>query len=483
MGYPNPQLIPLPSEVTFRGICVYVPDKPEYLRALLGSLAGLAQWVNWERDENQSASKSANLWKLANDRTLETWSYDCSGGCMSFDCEEMKDCLIEIAKEISVNVTVNVDNSCGGGTSTVYCVNDDGDIIINPPPVTDTPIEPVLPLPPDMTEPPVVDLDDPEPPDGFETWEAYNAKACETANAIYDWYAKVLDKLIELLTEEIYQITAVFVIFFNLYTGGWGVVFSRAMLLKLAELFSRLAINTDIFVAALLLARQDLIENKSEIICELYTNRENVGDWENMIVTRLFNLSSGGMDATTDKPLYLDLLRYLLSAYSSLNMLYGAITYSGTPDPYDCSQCEESEPGPWNAIYTGGHDGQTSYAETHNTRNRIAAGVSLFRSTQFDAYAFYVSLEMPDGLGSSSFNAEIAHGGVNPGWRMEFYNEGGALIAGETLVLNGSGTYEKTFASGNAALVRWVTLFRQDEGYFEGGPRSFTFDFSADWVA
>jgi hypothetical protein len=345
MGYPNPQQIPLPSEVAFRGICVYVPDEPEYVRALLGSLAGLSQWVNWERDENQSASKSANLWKLANDRTLETWSYDCSGGCMSFDCEAMKDCLLEIAEAISVNGNVNVNNVCGvgGAYSTLYCVNEDGDVIVNPPPVTDDPIEPVLPLPPGLDEPPILDLDDPTPPDGFDTWDAYNLAACQAANAIYDWYTRVFDRLIEMLTDDVYQITAVFAIIVNLYTGGWGTVISRAMLLKLAELFARLSIGVDGFTVALILARQNHLENKQEIICSMYQSRDSAASWENMLVTRYFNASSGGLANISDQPLYLDFLRYLLPGLHSLYVIYGNITYSGPTDPLECSQCDVSD--------------------------------------------------------------------------------------------------------------------------------------------
>jgi hypothetical protein len=345
MGYPNPEQIPLKEDATFRGICVYVPNEPEYLRALLGSLAGLGSWVVWERDNQQSAAKSAELWRLANDKTLETWANDCSGGCMSFDCESMKDCLIEIAEAISVNVNVTVNNSCEGAGSgvTLYCVNEDGDITVNPPPVTDNPIMPVLPLPPDMSEPPVIDLDDPNPPDGFDTWEDYNLAACQAANALYDWAEKVLDTLIELLTERIYQITAVVVVIANLFIGGWSVIFSRGLIIKIAELYARLAINTDIFAAALIVARQNLLENRETYICQLYTNRGNVGDWENTLVTALFNASSGGMDDLNDKPLYLDLLRFALPGFASLGQVYASLTYNGPEDPFDCSACEASD--------------------------------------------------------------------------------------------------------------------------------------------
>lgn len=62
---------------------VWYPDRPEYRRALLGSLGFLATWVAWERDKDKRARIAASSWRVALLKTLQ----DLADG-KSCDCEE-----------------------------------------------------------------------------------------------------------------------------------------------------------------------------------------------------------------------------------------------------------------------------------------------------------------------------------------------------------------------------------------------------------
>lgn len=396
MGYPTPEQIPLIADAGYRGICVYVPNEPEYLQALLGSLHGLASWNVWERDDDQSGAKSAALWKVANAMTTLNWASDCATGCddMAFDCEAMKECLIAVAEAISVNVTVNNSCSASGGGGTMYCVNDDGTITVNPPPVTDTDNPPAWDLPPDMTEPPAIDLNDPDPPDGFETWDDYNVAACEAANALVSWAIDALQFIRDILTERIYQITAVFALVVNFFTGRWGLVFSSAMVLKIAQTYARMYSWIDPFTESVDSALLDLQTNKEDYVCQLYQMRENSADWENWLINTLFTASSGGLDAGTQQPVWKDLLSFLLPAYTGLNSLFGGLTYTRTQNIKDCSECLEPNDGSWVIDYTSGKDGVTSLTEVANYFAKLSLVGDLYKDSTYAEAKIVANLAM-----------------------------------------------------------------------------------------
>ena len=56
---------------------VFYPDKPEYRRALGGSLAYLATWIAWEKDTEHRALDAALAWNLAYESTMECWQMSC----------------------------------------------------------------------------------------------------------------------------------------------------------------------------------------------------------------------------------------------------------------------------------------------------------------------------------------------------------------------------------------------------------------------
>ena len=56
---------------------VFYPDKPEYRRALLGSIVYLSTWLAWERDSEKRGKDAARAWKDAVDETVECWTMSC----------------------------------------------------------------------------------------------------------------------------------------------------------------------------------------------------------------------------------------------------------------------------------------------------------------------------------------------------------------------------------------------------------------------
>lgn len=382
MGYPVPQEIPLKEDASFRGICVYVPNEPEYIRALMGSLDGLSSWVVWERDDKKSGSKSAELWKIANATTFANIASEC-GGEMAFDCELMKDCLIEVAKALSVQVEVNVNNSCTTGGNTVYCVNDDGDVVVNPPPVGDTPTQPVAPLPDTVpTEP--IDIDSPEPPDNWVDWDEFDEDACAAANSLVDWAYRVFDHMNEVLTQDAFVFTAMIALIANFMLGGWALVFSTAMIIKLAELAWRLWENTEDVAEVFGDMRDDVAANRQELVCMLYENRNDSANWENQLISWLFTRSSGSMAETTHEPWYQDILNMLLPVNMAIGQLYGAFTYRLPSDMFvDCGSCVQSD-GSWLAFVSNPSKG-SYWVEEINLQKRLKGSALVFRNNEFSA--------------------------------------------------------------------------------------------------
>jgi hypothetical protein len=67
---------------------VFYPDKPEYRRALGGSLAYLATWIAWEKESEHKGIDAALSWKTAYDLTMDCWNMAC--------LEELQDNVAEI---------------------------------------------------------------------------------------------------------------------------------------------------------------------------------------------------------------------------------------------------------------------------------------------------------------------------------------------------------------------------------------------------
>lgn len=97
-------------------LIVWYPDAVEYRRALIGSIAGLAQWVQWEKDGTNRAALAADRWKDALIRTLE----------QKFDCEILEH--VDEDGNMAININLQQDQrqdcGCGGGSTTVIPCSD-----------------------------------------------------------------------------------------------------------------------------------------------------------------------------------------------------------------------------------------------------------------------------------------------------------------------------------------------------------------------
>lgn len=56
---------------------VFYPDREEYRAALQGSLAYLATWIAWEKDDDKRGKDAAANWYEAYEKTLECWRMGC----------------------------------------------------------------------------------------------------------------------------------------------------------------------------------------------------------------------------------------------------------------------------------------------------------------------------------------------------------------------------------------------------------------------
>lgn len=74
-GYPLPDGEAYTEDLACQ--LVYLPNKDEYWRALLGTLSYLSTWLAWERDSDKRGKDAARAWKDALDCTLECWRMSC----------------------------------------------------------------------------------------------------------------------------------------------------------------------------------------------------------------------------------------------------------------------------------------------------------------------------------------------------------------------------------------------------------------------
>ena len=72
-------LLPAGDAYTENMACtlVFYPDKPEYRRALGGSLTYLATWIAWEKESGHKGRDAALSWKIALELTMECWEMAC----------------------------------------------------------------------------------------------------------------------------------------------------------------------------------------------------------------------------------------------------------------------------------------------------------------------------------------------------------------------------------------------------------------------
>lgn len=149
---------------------VFYPDKPEYRRALLGSLVYLSTWLAWERDEEKRGKDAARAWKDAVDETLECWTMSC--------LEEL------IADVATIRLLMETKKDCCDSSTTYY-----------PTDFPETEIEPFIGDPPEFYgETAVTD------------WEDWAEHVCYNAHKYVDYLKDTAGEL-----QDAVQLSSIFV--------------------------------------------------------------------------------------------------------------------------------------------------------------------------------------------------------------------------------------------------------------------------------
>ena len=101
---------------------VWVPNRPEFVRAFWGGLDYYGTWVAWQRDELKRGVVAARLWKLANDITNQHWGTPCNQPLpdeeIDLQCEcEGEDCMCNFVFNVYCDGVANglPDNGDGDG--------------------------------------------------------------------------------------------------------------------------------------------------------------------------------------------------------------------------------------------------------------------------------------------------------------------------------------------------------------------------------
>lgn len=479
MPYANPLIIPDTNAATYRGICVLVPDLPEYRAALLGSLAYLEQWTAWERDDEHNALKSASLWRVANATTRLNWELGCEGDEMAFDCELMKDCLIEIAKAISVNVTVN--NSCGAsGSDTFYCVSDDGTTIINPPPIGDAPPPPPT-LPPGMEPVPIVEPGVGEPPTGWETWGEFDASACNAANAYVDYVIRSLRWIASFIESDLIQIATLVVSLFALLGGGLAGLFSRSTLVLMAELIYEILalewLTDEIDDLA-----QWVEDNRQELVCSIYRKRGNVDEAVTDFIADFYREAAGIVSDIEESGGWLSYWYQLANLFFGGDLLHYFMNVESPSNPsfVDCSLCEAPLVQAWEPLLSGGYQGETVYAETANVDGHLAFSATVFKSSQYGGFNCFFLNPIAD---LQPFTSDISYtfsdnSMSNKAWFLNFYStENGTGSVVQSVELGASGSFTMSGNHGSVKLIHDGTIYTQT------APLSFDCELTVEWGA
>lgn len=130
---------------------IYLPNHEDYRRALMGSLYYLETWVAWERDSLNRGTVAAQLWKEANEKTMECFEMGCF------------DDLLQAIENLSTNIILN-------------CLCEYIDIDPPSPPIPD----------PDWGTGDVPTTWGDEDTTG-QTWDEYQAIVCGAADAYVDY--------------------------------------------------------------------------------------------------------------------------------------------------------------------------------------------------------------------------------------------------------------------------------------------------------
>ena len=177
--------------------------------------------------------------------------------------------LLEAIASIQPSVTVENDISCGGcGGGGVYCVDENGDVIITP----QIPIDEIAPPPGYDSWPidPVID----DPPADFETWSEFDENACLAANYIH-YHVIGMTAVLESVIDVAATIAALIVLVLPLLPAGFLAAIGGITLLEVLQALVEIVVSEQ--ASDILLDFIDWLEDEKEsIVCKIYKYRHDI---------------------------------------------------------------------------------------------------------------------------------------------------------------------------------------------------------------
>lgn len=223
---------------------VYYPDKPEYRRALLGSLAYLATWIAWEKESEHKGIDAALSWKIALDLTVECWQMAC--------LEQLQDDVAEIL------AIMRIPPSCCEETDVT-----DGDQY------TDRVVDGVGDVPQNIIDAGYAS--------GASDWAGFDDYKCMIAYMTVDQLSARTLKLVPYVNAAgmafggVATIAAIAAVVFG--TGGLALVFGLVMATGAVALLYENLMEGDLLV---ILAAK-VVTNRDELACAIYNADGDVG--------------------------------------------------------------------------------------------------------------------------------------------------------------------------------------------------------------
>lgn len=251
---------------------------------------------------------------------------------------------------MGVNVTCapDVNITCGSGSDFIVYPGPGLPPIINPGPLPDGDgYDDPLPWPPEFPTTPI----DPEvegPPAGWEDWETYDTDACRAANAVVEYAYQWARQNYDFWSQDVYTLAQLVVVVVNILTLGWAVLFSRALIIKMAAVAYKMKDSFTLagiaeFFAGCMGYVQD---NRQELVCSIYSARVGGSDGMNDFIASMFGWAAGTAAYVADATLITELLGYFFPPSLFGAAMVSGIGYAGA-NSVDCQLCEEPyEPPP-----------------------------------------------------------------------------------------------------------------------------------------
>ena len=308
-------------------------------------LLAMAERMLWDIYVNEDGTKAAlsDSERAIVDDTIR-------GLIMACDFATIATALDNIATALdsmSVNVTCapDVNVTCGSGSDFIVYPGPGLPPVINPGPLPDGDgYDDPLPWPPEFPTTPI----DPEvegPPAGWEDWETYDTDACRAANAVVEYAYQWARQNYDFWAQDVYTLAQLVVVVVNILTLGWAVLFSRALIVKMATVAYKMKDSFTLAgIAEFFASCMDYIQdNRQELVCSIYSARVGGSDGMNDFIANIFEWAAGTAAYVADAPLITELLGYFFPPSLFGAAMVSGIGYTGV-NAVSCENCDSNGP-------------------------------------------------------------------------------------------------------------------------------------------